>query len=98
MDGIDLKLSADLKPIYELEVDLGNKVLRIDEPAGTRCPFAIVFASPIHKKEIETMLVIPNSVSWHESADQHYERYGMAGYFSIETRHFVYGPMKSLLL
>jgi hypothetical protein len=51
------KLSEDLLPIYKLELDSGNEVARVDEPAGTKCPYAVVFKKPLHKTEIEAELV-----------------------------------------
>lgn len=85
------KLSADLVPIYELELANGNEVLRIDEPAGSRCPYCIVFRYPLHKSKIEQSIALPPSVQYWESRDQHYPVEG--GYVSEESRHVVSGPL-----
>jgi hypothetical protein len=85
------KLSKDLLPIYTLELDRGNEVARVDEPAGTNCPYAIIFKKPLHKNEIESELELPPSVQYWESRDAHYGK--EAGYYSKETRHIVAGPL-----
>jgi hypothetical protein len=56
------KLSEDLLPIYKLELDRGNEVAGVDEPAGTKCPYAVVFKKPLHKTEIEAELVLSPTV------------------------------------
>lgn len=84
-------LSKDLLPIYELELELGNEVARIDENMWTRTPYAVVFKLPLHKQEIETTLVLPPQVRYHETRDAHY---GFdAFYYSEDSRHAVIGPL-----
>lgn len=85
------KLSQDLVPIYCLELELGNEVVRIDEPAGTKCPYAVVFGRPLHKREIEMQLKLPRSVRYWECRDPHYAK--EAGYLSEVTRHGIAGPL-----
>jgi len=85
------KLSQDLLPIYQLELDKGNEVARVDEPAGTKCPYAVVFKNPLHKAEIESELELPASVKYWESRDSHYPT--EAGYYSEATRHAIAGPI-----
>lgn len=85
------KLSQDLLPIYQLELDKGNEVERVDEPAGTECPYAVMFKKPLHKKEIESELHLSESVKYWESRDWHYEK--RAGYYSETTRHAIAGPI-----
>ena len=92
MDAILQKLSKNLKPIYEAELALGNIVTRIDEPAGTNSPLAVVFKSPLHKGEISSNLTISPLVRWWESRDPHYEIEG--GYACDDTRHIVSGPLR----
>lgn len=87
------KLSKDLIPIYNLELDRGNEIARIDEPAGSKCPYAMIFKRPLHKNEIESELDLPKSIRYWECHDAHYEK--EAGYVSDETRHIVAGPLMS---
>jgi len=92
MDTITQKLSKNLRPIYEAELSLGNSVARVDEPAGTNSPLAIVFKAPLHKRDISAKIDIPAMVRWWESRDPHYEIEG--GYICDETRHMVSGPLR----
>ena len=84
------RLSPSLQPIVDLELIKGNKVLRIDEPAGSRCPYAIVFKFPLHFQEIKESLTLSSSVEEWENKDPHYpiER----GFFCNETEHSITGP------
>ncbi len=94
MDQTRLKLSEDLRPIYDLEMSSGNSILRVDEPAGTLCPLAVVFAQPLKRGKILTELELSGDVVWHENDDPRYEVDGMAGFTSKKTRHFIYGPIQ----
>lgn len=85
------KLSQDLLPIYQLELAMGNEVASVDEPAGTECPYAVVFKKPLHKVEIERELELPSSVRYWESRDWHFPK--EAGYHSEATRHSIIGPL-----
>ena len=92
MDQTRQKLSIDLQPIYDYEMANGNSVLRVDEPAGTSCPLAVVFVKPLNKKQIATALKLDRDVTWHENDDPHYEVGGTAGFTSKKSHQFVYGP------
>lgn len=85
------RLSDDLRPIYELEINLGNEVAGIAEPAGTECPYAVIFKNPLHKARIDSELRLAPSVSYWESRDPHYPI--EAGYLSETTRHAIAGPI-----
>jgi hypothetical protein len=85
------KLSANLQPIYDLEIRLGNAVVGIGEPAGSDCPLAIMFQRPLHRAEIESTLSLSPAVKWWENHDSHYSIEG--GYQCAETRHTVAGPL-----
>lgn len=86
------RLSKNLQPIYELELRLGNEVLRVDEPAGTACPLAIVFQRPLHFKEAEQKGLLRDRVRQWENKDPHYPP--EAGYMCEETRHALAVPLK----
>ncbi len=88
------KLSHDLLPIYQLELAMGNEVARVDEPAGTKCPYALVFKRALHKAEIERELELSSSVKYWESRDRHYPQ--EAGYYSEATGHAVLGPINGV--
>ena len=85
-------LSEDLRPIYDLEMAKGNQVERIDEPAGTDCPLAVVFKHPLHVKEIRSELTLPSSVEYWEHYDPHYSVKAEAGYACQKTAHCIIGP------
>ena len=85
-----MTLSDDLLPIYDLEIALGNKVARIDEPAGTTCPLAIVFRDPLHFDLVSTKLQLMQSVHRWRNDDPHYPL--EAGYSSSISRHAIAGP------
>ncbi|MEZ6046259.1 MAG: hypothetical protein R3C11_11960 [Planctomycetaceae bacterium] len=87
---IETRLSASLKPIYELELSLGNLVARVDEPAGSKCPYSVVFAKPLHRSDIQK-LDLPESVQYWECHDPHYEING--GYQCELSQHCVEGPL-----
>jgi hypothetical protein len=89
------KLCENLQPIYNLEIALEialeNKVIRIDEPAGTECPYAIVFSEPLHHAEIKKQLNLTGAAKYWESRDPHYEYEN--GYLCENTRHGISGPL-----
>jgi hypothetical protein len=84
-------LSHALRPIYEIELRLGNEVARIDEPAGTRCPLCVVFRRPLHFDAIAEEVRLPSSVERWESRDPHYPL--EVGFLCRETRHALSGPI-----
>jgi hypothetical protein len=86
-----MKLSKTLQPILDLEVQLGNSVAHIEEPAGTTCPYAVVLKNPLHIKEINDLLGQSSSVEFWESRDPHYPI--ESGYLCPITRHVVSGPL-----
>lgn len=90
MAGINL--SVDLSPIYEIELTLGNMVARVDQPAGTECPLAVVFKCPLHHDEISKSLSLPATVRYWECTDSHYAI--ESGYQCEKSRHTISGPLR----
>ncbi|HSN90727.1 MAG TPA: hypothetical protein VLS93_05830 [Anaeromyxobacteraceae bacterium] len=86
-------LCDHLRPVVELELRLGNMVKRVDAPAGSRCPLAVMFLDTLHRTEIERALRPSAPIGWLENSDPHYDLAGTAGYVCEEDRHFVYGPV-----
>lgn len=85
------RLSKALRPIYNLELELGNEVAYTAEPAGTECPLCIGFKQPLHFDEIAARLVpLPTVRKW-ESRDPHYDI--EAGFACQTTRHTLAGPI-----
>ncbi len=83
-------LSDDLKPICELERAFGNEIVAVLEPAGSECPFAIVFRDPLHFDAITADLSLPDTVTKWENDDPHYPI--QSGFACSRTRHSVSGP------
>lgn len=88
------KLSTDLQAIYDLEISLGNTVARIDEPAGSICPYAIIFATPLHLDEINSQIALPPTVEFWISTDPHYPLEN--GYSCEKTHHVIAGPLPQM--
>jgi len=83
------KLAEILHHVLDSELQRGNRICRIDEPAGTRCPLAIVFTLPLQKIDEH----LDRRLRWAEIRDTHYEPVATGGYFCVKTRHYVYGPL-----
>jgi hypothetical protein len=76
-----------------MELDAGNSVIRIDEPAGTLCPLAVVMKNPLNRNRLSTVARGIPTIFWHENGDRHYEMNGMGGYASKASGQFLYGPL-----
>ena len=86
-------LSNNLRPLFEREIELGNRVLRIDEPAGTKCPLAVVFANPLHFGELGSLAEgLGSAVRKWENRDLHYPI--EAGFVCHETNQVLAGPLR----
>jgi len=86
-----MKLSSTLQPIVDLEIQLGNEIDRVDEPAGTESPLAIVFKKALHMYEINQLVLADSVYTW-ESTDPHYEK--EQGFACAKTKHLVSGPLR----
>jgi hypothetical protein len=40
-------LCADLRAAYEFEITHGNTVRRVDQPAGTNCPYVVILVESL---------------------------------------------------
>jgi len=89
--AIDKRLSGNLLPIFKIELELGNCVERVDCPAGTKCPYAVVMKKKINHKEIERRLELTNKVRKWENRDRHYDL--ESGYACEKTKHVIAGPL-----
>jgi hypothetical protein len=87
VDNVRAKLSPALRPILDLEIGLGNEVDWIEEPSGTRCPYAVVFKRPLHFRVIRVNL---ERLTFWENDDPHYALH--VGILCEQTRHCVEGP------
>src|ERR1700722_2036792 len=65
-------LSENLRRAFEHEVTRGNTVTRVDRPAGTRCPLAVVFAQPLDIAWFKASEPLTTAVRIWENHDSHY--------------------------
>ena len=91
MNEVENQLCSDLLPIYKLELSLGNVIERVESPAGTKCPYAVVFKKRLNHKKIKELLTLPNSVFKWDNKDHHYEL--ESGYGCEKTKHGIAGPL-----
>lgn len=87
------ELSALLQPILDYEVRRGNRVVRVDKPAGSNCPLAVIFSSQLDIQGYLREHKLSGGVRTWENKDEHYPL--EAGYFCESTHHAVAGPMHS---
>lgn len=80
-----------LHEVFQFELARGNRVERIDAPAGTLCPYAVALTKPLQRAEIEKQLALPPSLRWWESRDPHYAI--EAGYVCEEHPHTLTVPI-----
>jgi len=86
------ELSDQLKKICEYEISRGNRVQRVDKPAGTNCPLAVIFHAPLDVSGFLKMYGLPNGVETWENRDRHYPL--EKGYVCGDTRHVLAGPTR----
>ena len=84
-------LSNNLKPIYDLEISLGNTVASVDSPADTKCPLAISFKNGLNHFKIKSELTLNNSVEHFINKDPHYPK--DSGYVCKKTNQVIAGPL-----
>lgn len=86
-------LSKKLQPIVDFEIGRGNRVERVDRPAGSNCPLAIIFVYPLDISGYTERHGLPKGVRTWENKDRHYPL--EVGYFCEETHHAISGPTKA---
>lgn len=87
------ELSSTLRPIFDFEIGRGNRVERVDKPAGSNCPLAVIFSAPLCISEFLQEHRLPEGVRTWENKDRHYPL--EAGYFCEKTHHAISGPTPS---
>ncbi len=86
-----MRLCDGLRPILNYELENNNSIARVDEPAGEKCPLAIVMSRPLNKSGIERDLELPSTVKYWKSLDPHYPL--EEGYSCDKTHHAIAGPI-----
>ncbi|HEY7087741.1 MAG TPA: hypothetical protein VH518_06595 [Tepidisphaeraceae bacterium] len=87
----ETELSPGLRPLYQLELSMGNVVVRVDRGAWSACPLAVVFRDPLHFEQAMATLTIPPIVRRWENRDSHYDL--EAGWTCEQTRQSISGPL-----
>ena len=84
-------LTESLAGALAFELARGNSVERVDRPAGSRCPLAVIMARPLDIVGYTAAHGLPTGVDTWENRDSHYplER----GYVCGRTRHAISGPI-----
>ena len=85
------ELSENLRDILEYELARGNSISRIDQPAGTRCPLAVILSKPLDIRAYKAGHQLPANVQTWENRDRHYPL--EAGYSCEHSRHAIAGPL-----
>jgi hypothetical protein len=89
---IDLHgISNQLRPLLDFELSRGNGIERVDRPAGTRCPLAVILKKPLDFKGYADANGFPSGVSVWENRDAHYPI--EAGYVCEKTNQALAGPI-----
>jgi hypothetical protein len=91
MDAVP-NLSKSLQAILEFELARGNTIVRVDQPAGSRCPLAVVLLRPLNIDSFKAAHRLPANVGTWENHDSHYPL--EAGYVCEQTRHAISGPLR----
>ena len=84
-------LSDNLRGVLAFELARGNAIARVDRPAGSRCPLAVILARPLDIAGFKAANGLPSGVGTWENRDSHYPI--EAGYLCERTRHALAGPI-----
>lgn len=88
-DDVRSRLSEDLWPIFDHEIDRGNEVAEELFDVWEACPYQVIFDEPLDLEGILELDLSSNLTQYSET-DPHYPN--LAGFFSEATRHCVSGP------
>lgn len=92
IEGDDVPgLSDALRPIYLRERAIGNRVIRVDRPAGSRCELAVIFERPLQFAGIDSDLDLSADVERWSSRDPRYPL--EEGYRCSRSGHAIAGPL-----
>ena len=86
-------LNVNLIPIYGHGLNNGNCVSRIDQPAGTKCPLAVIFQNPLQIDKINKLIVSHTNLEFWENTDPHYPF--ESGYYCKTTQYVIAGPVSN---
>lgn len=84
-------LSETLKPLVDFELLRGNEIVRVDRPAGTKCPMAVIFQKSLDFNGYKEKYGEPAGIDRWENRDRHYPL--EAGYVCEKTRQAIAGPI-----
>lgn len=85
-------LSESLAPMYEWELEHGNVIERVDRPAGSSCPLAIIFHKPLDFDGFASANALPAGVRTWKNTDRHYPL--EKGYACERTGQALAGPLR----
>ena len=83
-------LAESLRGVLAFELARGNTIVRVDRPAGSNCPLAVILARPLDVAGFKADHGLPADVDTWVNRDSHYPL--EAGYFCERTHHALAGP------
>lgn len=84
-------LSTQLEGVLEFEVKRGNQIERIDRPAGSTCPLAVILKQSLDVAGFVSANGMPAGVRTWENRDRHYPL--EKGFVCEKTKHAIAGPL-----
>ena len=86
-------LSEILLPVVNFEINRGNQIVRIDRPAGSNCPLAIIFIDPLDIPGYLNAHVLEEKLKTWENRDRHYPL--EKGFVCKRTGQAIAGPLNT---
>lgn len=86
------RLSEDLWPVFDFEIERGNTVAEELFDVWELCPYQIIFEEPMDLQGARE-LDLPATLTQFAETDPHYP--DLAGFFSEASRHCVSGPQET---
>lgn len=81
-----------LEAVVQFELQRGNQIERIDRPAGSNCPLAVIFKKPLDIAGFLSENKNLNGVRTWENKDRHYPL--EKGFVCEATKHAIAGPSR----